>query len=90
MPRSRQSPGELLRRFILENGLKPADAARLLKVSPVSIHYWMSGQRPNTSQRLRIARWTGGRVPFEAWLTARDLAAIESVQPYLPETGKVA
>lgn len=58
----------LTREFLAESGQKQADLARACEVSPVTVLNWLTSHiRPKRPRRSRIARWSCGRVPVEAW-----------------------
>lgn len=58
----------LTREHLAESGQKQADLARLCAVSDVTAMNWLRGNmRPLDPKRRIIARWSGGKVPVEAW-----------------------
>lgn len=51
-------------------------AARMLRVPPSLMHYWLTGgRRPNAANRIAIEAWSEGRVPASAWLTQQERGA---------------
>jgi hypothetical protein len=77
----RRSGGDLLLEFMAKNKLTPVEAAKMLRVSPVSIHYWTHGKIPRAGNRQRIAAWSMGAVPAEAWADAKELATARDFEP---------
>ncbi|MEQ9323862.1 MAG: hypothetical protein RIF41_32155 [Polyangiaceae bacterium] len=73
---------DLFRVFLNANAIAPAEAARQLKTTRVSLYQWLSGVRPSYPMRLRIERWTRGQVPAKAWLTPQEIASVEQVVPW--------
>lgn len=72
-----------LRGFIEAHGLSLKAAATGLRIEGPTLHAWMSGmKRPRAEQRMRIARWTHGAVPCDAWLTDCEIADVAAIVPY--------
>ncbi len=64
---------KLLQDEIERREITAAAAAKELRVSPVTIHFWIKKtHRPSGSKRELIEAWSGGRVPREAWLSLSD------------------
>ncbi len=75
-----------LRKFLDDNDVTAADAARAMGFNPSSVHYWLHGQIvPRTRAQHVIAKWTGGAVPVEIW--AEQGANLDKVRPFAKATG---
>lgn len=71
------------REYLQESGQKQADLARLCGVSDVTVLNWLRGNiRPNEPRRRTIARWSGGRVPVEAWDEEQPADADAGASPF--------
>lgn len=59
---------EKLTQFLAAKSLSQSEFARLLGVSQVSVHYFVTGKkRPSVLTAAAIERVTGGAVPASAW-----------------------
>jgi len=68
----------LLKDFIAAKGLSQVDAARQLDLPPSALNqYLQKKQRPRSDIRQRIARWSGGAIPEDAWLSASERRGID-------------
>lgn len=77
-------PGSrLFARFLEKNRIRPADAARALRVARSAVQQWLDEiQRPKQALRERIERWTGGDVPAVSWSTKEEREAVDHVVPF--------
>lgn len=83
---------KLLARFIGDKGLTQAAAADQLSIVPAALSMYLKRrQRPRADIRTRIAKWSEGAVPEDAWLTAKERAGLASTDPVVvPEPEKSA
>jgi len=61
--------------------ITPAEAARAIGVSPQLVSNWRGVALPGAAVRLRIERWTRGRVPVSAWLSEAEEQRLAAVRP---------
>lgn len=74
---------ELFRAFRGERAISYSETARALHVSRAAVYAWESGAKiPEADARERIAVWTGGAVPPDAWRTADAERLLAEVSPY--------
>lgn len=68
----------LLKTFLRsKKPITQAEAANQLGIVPSALTAYLKAiQRPRPDVRSRIAKWTGGKVPEAAWLTARERRAL--------------
>ena len=67
--------------FLEAARLSPTEAARAIGVSPQLVSNWRGVALPGASVRLRIERWTRGRVPVAAWLSDAEQERLAAVRP---------
>lgn len=74
--------GDLLKQFLERHNILPADAAKMLHVSPASLHYWLTaGKAPKAGKRLRIEKWSRGEVPADSWASPDEIADASDFDP---------
>jgi hypothetical protein len=61
--------GRMLDRWLVGRGIKRQTAATQLDVSVSMLHGWIHGSKPREESRERIARYTDGAIPAEAWVS---------------------
>lgn len=64
--------------FLRGAGISEAAAARALATTQGGIYRWHRVALPTAAMRLRIQRWSRGRVPATSWLRADERAAIDA------------
>jgi hypothetical protein len=67
--------------FLEAARLSPTEAARAIGVSPQLVSNWRGVALPGAAVRLRIERWTRGRVPASAWLSEAEEQRLAAVRP---------
>jgi len=67
--------------FLEAARLSPTEAARAIGVSPQLVSNWRGVALPGAAVRLRIERWTRGRVPVSAWLSEAEEQRLAAVRP---------
>lgn len=80
--KQRRSGNQIFREFLDKNRLSRLEAARLLKVAPSFIHYWIHGTAPSAAYRQLIEKWTQGEVPANSWLSSSELDRIDGIEPF--------
>jgi hypothetical protein len=69
----------MLLREIESRGGNKAQVSREIGVSAPSLLAWVCGQaRPEYVNRVRIERWSQGRVPQSSWLTPDEFTEVFS------------
>jgi transcriptional regulator with XRE-family HTH domain len=72
---ARSDGARALQRYMRAHECSQRAAARVLGVSGPTVHAWLGGtKRPRPEMRERIAAWSRGLVPVDAWLPAADRA----------------
>lgn len=76
----------LFHRFLADNDISQADAAKAIGVEPPVVHDWRQHKkRPREHLRRVIAIWTNGFVPEDSWFVATEREAIADARPFEQE-----
>lgn len=64
---------EQLQTWMIARGLRPADLARLTRVSSATASRWLRNlRRPRPPKRVLIERITKGKIRADAWVTDEE------------------
>lgn len=79
----------LLNRFLDTREISIRNAGAALSVTHVAVNDWRKGKAvPGDANKAAIERWTGGEVPFDSWLSAKELKRRRTLEQIEPFSGK--